>query len=114
MSRAGISRRLRMSSALTSRLESKLVELHRKDDLSPFVEEICELYLEGDLVRISKDTRESLEKLRSKMMRREDLGPFIEWICLMFLEQQTNPQQSIDVHAVKVRRHGTSEQRKTA
>jgi ferredoxin-thioredoxin reductase catalytic subunit len=82
-----LGRRLRLSIPTQTALENKLRDEGRNDDLSPYVDEICKLFLGDELVRIRPDIRERLLAVRAALKRRDDIGQFIEWICELFLTE---------------------------
>jgi hypothetical protein len=90
-----LGRRLRLSIPTETALEKKLQNEGRRDDLSPYVDEICKLFLGNELVRIKPDVTERLLEVRAALKRREELGPFIEWICELFLADQERGQLGI-------------------
>ena len=106
-----LGRRLRLSIPTETALEKKLQDEGRNDDMSPYVDEICKLFLGNELVRIKPDVRDRLLAVRAAMKRRDDLGPFIEWVCELFLAEQERGQLGI---AAGMEKPNEQQRRKTA
>lgn len=107
--------RLRMKTSLVSRLKIKLAELHREADPSPFVEEIMESLLHGEIIRLSPDLRDRLISHFKRTLGRDFTAEqAVDWALTEFLRETDKATEGIVKAAGAEKVTKSHEQRKAS